>query len=68
MLTIYVVYRNPSDYPGKFVTRRWIGMDACVKPEGVFATLNEARAVVPAWAVSITPSEYDDPCIAEVWL
>ena len=68
MLTTYVIYNNPSDYPGKFVVRRWVGLDACAKPEGVFYTLDEARSVVPAWAVSITPSEYDDPCIAEVWL
>ena len=67
-LTLYVIYANPSDYPSKFVVRRWIGEQACVEPEGVFATLSQARAVVPVGAVFITPQDNDDPCIAEVWL
>jgi len=67
-LTMYVIYDNPRDYPGKFVVRRWIGMNASTKPEGVFATLNEARGVLPIGSVFITPYDTDDPCIAEVWL
>lgn len=67
-MTIYVIYDNPRDYPGKFVVRRWIGLQACAEPEGVFTTINEARTVVPAGAVFITPYDTDDPCIAEVWL
>ena len=67
-LTLYVIYNNPSDYPGKFVVRRWIGLQACAEPEGVFATLNKARGILPIGSVSVSPQEYDDPCIAEVWI
>lgn len=48
----WAVYKDPSDYPGKFVVRRFIGMNAKKEPEVVADTLDEARRVIPAGLIS----------------
>ena len=72
-LPMYVVYENPSDYPGKFVVRRW--PNTLVSPPIpdpvpliVCDSLEVARAVVPPYAVCLQRSPDDDPAVREVWL
>lgn len=72
-LPLWVVYENPSDYPGKFVVREWRAGDpqtnyARVAPTVVCDSLEAARAAVPPKKVCIGRCEQDDPCIVEVWL
>jgi hypothetical protein len=69
-LVMWVVYRSPSDYPGKFVVRRWSIADALepeLKPEGVVDTLEEARDLIPPGLVCLDRLPSDDPVIKEVW-
>ncbi len=67
----YVIYFNPSDYPGKFVTRRhWtngtedIADRRCVVSE----TIQEARKAVPSGLVNMGRAYERDMAIYEVWL
>lgn len=74
-LPMYVVYKNPSDYPGKFVVRLCVagrGTVTCDKePLAVRGTLAEARAAIealvgPLHRMNRQPD--DDAVIVEVWL
>ena len=70
----WVIYRNPSDHPGKYVVRRWtIGRGEVTpdpEPAAVVDTLERARAEVPVelGLVRLPRTQWDDPVIAEVWL
>lgn len=70
-LTLWTVYWNPSDYPGKYVLRGWdVGFDQsgprqeCV----VSDSLEEVRAALPPGLARLAPSEVDDRTIVEVWI
>lgn len=69
---LWVVYKNPSDYPGKFVVRRqWAsraGEHKCVYPECVTDSLDKARSVIPGGLYRLDRMPGDDPVILEVWL
>ena len=43
----YCIYKNPSDYPDKFVVRHWDGLKPDTEPLMVSDTLDEARIVIP---------------------
>lgn len=71
---MFVVYRSPRDYPGKYVVREWrtspskIALFAAVEPLAVTDTLEDARAAVPSGTVRINRDELDDPVIEETWI
>lgn len=69
---IYVVYDNPSDYPGKFVVRRQTPINGIVvaenKPMIIASTLEEARAAIPRDLMRFPRDPSDDPVIVESWL
>ena len=71
-LEMMVVYRHPTDFPDKYVVRRWTCMSSGAKadpvPLIVCNTLEEARAAIPQWMVHLERSAGDDPAILEVWL
>jgi hypothetical protein len=72
-LAMYVVYRHPRDYPGKWVVRLWwVGkpgeLEAAVEPSIVADTLEEARAIVPPYLERLRRKPGDDPVIYETWL
>jgi hypothetical protein len=73
-LPLFIVYKSPSDYPGKFVLRRWhVGsgkLDAISDrdPIAVADSLKEVRDKVPSWCVNIGRYDFDDPVILEVWV
>lgn len=70
-LTLWTVYHNPSDYPGKFVLRGFDVGHGANGPRGdctVGDSLEEVRAAVPVGLVRVAPSELDDRTIVEVWI
>jgi hypothetical protein len=68
----FVVYDSPADAPGNFVVRPWVIVPGYPPIAGqhalVFKSLEAARAALPEDMVMLSPSNGDDPCIAEVWL
>jgi hypothetical protein len=67
VIPIIVVYKNPSDYPDKYVARLW---DSDKPTEFVIIkdTLAEVRALIPAGFIRLAPSVGDDPVIVETWI
>jgi len=69
---ILVVYKNPSDYPNKFVVReQWAGaggIEFADSPLCVVDTYDEILPHIPNWMVKIMRSPEDDPVILESWL
>ena len=70
-LTLYTIYHNPSDYPGKYVMRPSTIGERGLLTLGdavVSDTLEEARATVPPFLFNLGRMRGDDPVIAEVWV
>jgi hypothetical protein len=72
LLTIWVIYKNPRDFPGKWVLR---AQDAIpggeVRPHAdcmVCETLEQARECVPPGLVMLTRDPNDNPAIHETWI
>ena len=70
-MELYVVYFNPSDYPGMYVVRRQVAGRGTVTPDrrplGVSTTLDQVRCSLPPGLTLIPRHPDDDPCIVEVW-
>ncbi len=70
----YVVYKNPSDFPGQIVVRKYSGLGTAeTKPEEaqVFDSLKNARVYIQAYAPGFscfTRHQDDDSVIVETWL
>lgn len=71
-LIIFVIYENPSDYPGKFVVRRHFTSAnetrADLKPHAVTTNLIEARNTIPPRFTNFPKHPSDDPVIREIYL
>ncbi|HEY7195473.1 MAG TPA: hypothetical protein VH439_17150 [Gemmatimonadales bacterium] len=74
-LDVYVVYHDPSDYPGRFVVRRQRVTDVVVsdpEPLVVCDTLGEARsallAAVPTGLYCLPRFPQDESQIVEAWI
>lgn len=71
VLTLWVIYDRPSDYPDKVVLRRQFATRRCVEidPEAwVFDTVTQARLAIPPFLHNLGRYDMDDPCIVEVWI
>lgn len=68
---LYVIYRNPRDYPGMYVVRRhWVD-SAGSSPELAPLTVTPSLAVAREQVVgleNIGREPGDDPAILEVWI
>ncbi len=68
----FVVYKHPKDAPDDWVVRRWhiCRTEPAVRPENGyrFRSLEDARTIIPRWAMMLTPGPADDPAIFEVWI
>lgn len=62
----WAVYRNPSDYPGKWVARRFKNGKP-TKTVLVAASLEQVRAMLPARLVCVGRFEEDPPQLLETW-
>lgn len=71
-LSIFTIYNNPSDYPGKFVVRRWVVADGQERRDDGYLvledTLEAARLRLPQGMVRMNRNDDDDPVIVENWL
>lgn len=74
-MQMYIVYKDPKDYPGKFVVRRWH-----VAEEALLAD-NDALLVTESWEavcdfkevnypylIVVPRHRHDDLAVKEVWL
>lgn len=66
-LDIWVVYENPSDYPGLYVARKFRNEKSTAElVQG--NTLLEVRALLPRGLVRLPRQHLDDPVIVETWI
>ena len=71
VLDIYVVYEHPTDYPDKFVLRKWAITPNEIHPEKtviVEDTLEALHKHVPHNMARIERNILDEPQIIEIWL
>lgn len=66
-LEIFVVYENPSDFPGKMVVRKFINDKPTLEPLCVEDTLEEAREKIPKGLFRMDRMADDDIVIVETW-
>lgn len=73
-VNLWVIQRNPPDYPNKYVVRHWFvkGDDRWVddQPLAVVDTLEAARrAIQPQQRVNLGPyKDGGDPSVCEAWM
>jgi hypothetical protein len=71
-MSMWVVYSDPKDFPGKYVARRhdlYHGREAAASDEHYVAdTLEEIRAAIPGDLVCFARLPDDDVKIVETWL
>jgi hypothetical protein len=71
-LPMWVIYWNPTDFPHRYVVRRWsVAAGSALAdddPVAVVKTLDEARRCVPDGLVRLDRAEADQRQIVEVWL
>lgn len=71
-LTVYTIYDNPTDFPGKFVVRKHNVVAGAAVPENdphaVMDTLDDARKSIPEGMVNILRLPEDEPQIVESWI
>lgn len=72
VLTQYIVYEHPRDYPQGYVVRAWHLVRGQTEPlpdpgSWKVATLDLARAVIPDGMVNVGRLPGDDATVLEVW-
>lgn len=72
LLSQWVLYDHPADYPDTYIARRWVVATGAYAPtEDIIQSddLDSLRRLMQGMALSrITRSPEDDPKIIEVWL
>ena len=70
-LSMWAITKNPTDFPGQFVARRWVigaGVMAVTVDHLVSDTLEGVRALLPPYLVRLPRDPNDDPAILESWV
>lgn len=70
-LFTYVVYFNPSDFPGRYVMRGFACVDGEATPSAIAIsgeTIEKVRAHIPEGLHRMVRMPDDDPTIVEVWI
>lgn len=63
----WTVYDNPTDFPGKFVARNWVG-ETPTDTVLIDTTLDGLRAQLPQGLGCLVRDPRDHPHIIEVWI
>lgn len=67
-LPLYTIYWNPSDYPNKYVVRKWF-LERPGPVIGTTESLDKARALLPDGVnTNLKRFGMDDPVIVETWV
>ena len=72
-LSVWTVYFNPRDFPGKYVARRFNLFRGEMEPKAsnehfVANSIDEVRRLLPMGLVCLQRSDGDDAKIVETWL
>ena len=69
-LTMWTVYANPSDYPGKFVARKFHVTNKVMPTDDIIVaeSLGHVRALLPKGLFCLTRNAADDGPIVESWI
>lgn len=70
-MEIWVVYENPSDYPGKYVLRRQTAEKGSISKDSecvVKDSYEELIEHIPQGKTRINRDLQDDPVIMETWI
>jgi hypothetical protein len=70
-MLIWVVYKSPWDYPGKFICRPWRPWGSGAGPMNVHLAaddLQELRGQLPHGVDRMPRNDDDDPVIVETWI
>lgn len=68
---MWVITENPSDFPGKFVARKWLigpGVRAVTDEHHVAESLSDVRCSLPAGLARVPRDPTDDSVIVESWI
>jgi hypothetical protein len=72
MLETFTVYFDPTDYPKKWIVRRFVigksGPIPDAEPLIVCDLLEDVRSVIPVGLICFSRNEHDEPQIVETWL
>lgn len=72
VMSMWTVYKRPSDYPRDFVARRFIiqrgGKHAATDDVVIAPTIEEVRELIPPGLFRLDRMPEDDANIVEVWL
>lgn len=71
ILPMWTITENPTDFPGKFVARKWLieaGAMAVTDEHHVADTLFAVRDLLPPHLVRLPRDPNDDPVIVESWI
>lgn len=71
VLTIWVIYRSPRDFPGKWVLRGQDASGGVVTPHAkcrVGDSLEAVRNCLPPGLICLGRQPGDDPVIFETWI
>lgn len=66
-LSIWTVYRNPTDYPGLYVARRF-ELDRPTDDIRTAPSLEALRDLLPPGLYRLPRRDEDEPQIVEIWL
>ena len=66
-LTMWVIYKHPSDYPDEFVARKFI-LDKPTSEIKTSDTIETLRLLLPMGLTRVERDDSDDPVIVEAWL
>jgi hypothetical protein len=71
-LAVYTVYFNPTDFPGRYVVRRFLVHPNDPRPDPspmhVGDTLDSARDAIPPGLIRFSAGDEDDMSIIESWM
>lgn len=65
-IELWVIYDKPTDYPGKYVARKWLNNNP-TKTMYTAESLEEIREKIPG-LYNLGRQDNDDPKIVEVWV
>lgn len=73
VLTLWVIYDRPKDYPNSFVLRRqYVDRNNLIwadrNPVAIGDALEAIRTLIPVELHNMNRMPNDDPAIAEVWI